>query len=219
METIKKMFLKKWMYSNLTVYPVALGIFHPLIAHGFTGDHDKILTTPQFMMHTLSMFVFVLLLTCTQNKALQLVSNRNILSGIWPIAFVAPWGFWFGYYTLYVPFDILFMMLSIGIINGVQMRPFVKNQKKWLWQSLLTYFLAAVAGISIGIGSYLLYLKDIQGIGRDMGTWLMISIPSGVVIALLSRLFLMQQIVVSEDGAEVAIQQQESHASFAKMPH
>jgi hypothetical protein len=198
MAPAKNIFLKKWVSGNLAVYPVALGIFHPLIAHGFTGDHDKLLTTPQFIMHTASVFIFIFFLTCTQNKALQLISERKILAGIWPFLFFTPWVFWLGYYTLYVPFDILFMLLSIGLINGIQLKPFVKDPRKWLWQSLLTCFLASVAGIVIGLGSYVLYLKNITGIARDIVTWLMISVPASLVIAFLSKWFLSTQIVAPE---------------------
>lgn len=58
MESIKDLFLKRWVTGTLAIYSGGLGLLHPLIAHGFTGDHDKLLTTPQFIMHSLSLFVF-----------------------------------------------------------------------------------------------------------------------------------------------------------------
>jgi NADH:ubiquinone oxidoreductase subunit K len=199
MTPAKKFLLKKWVSGNMTVYPIALGIFHPLIAHGFTGDHGKLLTIPQFIMHTLSILVFIFFLSRTQNKALQLTGKRKSLEGIWPFLFFIPLVFWLGYYTLYVPFDILFMFLAIGIINAIQLKPFVKFPKKWLWQCVLTYFLASVAGILTGLGLYLLYFKNMQGIGRDFATWLMISIPAALVIAFITKLFLNDQIIMPED--------------------
>ena len=198
MESAKDKFLKTWVSGNLAVYPIALGIVHPLIAHGFTGDHDKLLTTPQFIMHTLSVALFIVALSYVQNKALQQSGKGKNLAGIWPLLFFVPWVFWLGYYTLYVPFDILFMFLSIGVINAVQIRHMVKFPGKWIWQCILTYFLAAVAGIVIGLGAYLLYFKDLQGIARDLVTWLLISIPAAIVIALLSRAFLKAQIIIPE---------------------
>ena len=183
------------MTGNLLVYPVALGFFHPLIAHGFTGDHDKLLTTPQFIMHTISLFVFVFSLVITQNKTLQIVDKRKILAGAWPFLFFAPWVFWLGYYTLFVPFDILFMFLSIGIINTLQLKPLVKFPTRWIWQCMLVYFLAAVAGIVIGLSAYMSYYKNLHGIARDMATWLSISIPAGLVIAYCFRYFLRKQII------------------------
>jgi hypothetical protein len=199
MESGKNIFLKKWVTGNLAVYFGALGFFHPLIAHGFTGDHGKLLTTPQFIMHTLSLFVFVFLLVRTQNKTFQMAGKRKTLAGIWPFLLFTPWVFWLGYYTLFVPFDILFMFLSIGIINAIQLKPLVKFPTKWVWQCILGYFLAAVAGIVIGLGAYLLFYKNIQGIARDMATWLSISIPAALVVAFFFRYILKKQVIMPED--------------------
>jgi hypothetical protein len=194
MDTRKSMFLKKWVTGNLLVYPGLLGLLHPLIAHGFTGDHDKLLTTPQFIMHTISIFIFVFFLAVTRNKTFEIVGKKETLSDIWPFLFFTPWVFWLGYYTLFVPFDILFMFLSIGIINAIQIRPFVKAPAKWIWQCILGYLVAAVAGILIGLGAYLRYYKDFQGIGRDLATWTSISIPAAFVVSYYFRYILAKQI-------------------------
>jgi hypothetical protein len=199
MAPAKNSFLKKWVLGNIAVYPIALGVFHPLIAHGFTGDHDKGLTTAQFIMHTLSILVFIFILTRTQNKALQQIAERKNFDGIRPLLFFVPLAFWLGYYTLYIPFDILFMFLSIGIINAIQLKPFVKFPKKWIWECILIYLLASVAGILTGLGLYLLYFKDMHGISRDFATWLMISMPAALVIAFFTQLFLKDQIISRED--------------------
>ena len=194
MDTRKSMFLKKWVTGNLLIYPGLLGLFHPLIAHGFTGDHDKLLTTPQFIMHTISIFIFVFFLAVMRNKTFEMVGKKKTLSDTWPFLFFTPWVFWLGYYTLFVPFDILFMFLSIGVINAIQLRPFVKSPAKWVWQCILGYLLAAVAGILIGLGAYLRYYKDFQGISRDLATWTSISIPAASVVAFYFRFILGKQI-------------------------
>ena len=199
MKVSKNIFLKKWVTGNLAVYSGALGLFHPLIAHGFTGDHDKLLTTPQFIMHTLSLFVFVFFLVRTQNKTFQIIGKRETLAGIWPFLFITPWVFWLGYYTLFVPFDILFMFLSIGIINAIQLKPLVKFPRKWIRQCILVYFLAAVAGIVIGLSAYILYYKNLQGIARDIATWLSISIPAALIVAYCFRYILTIQVIMPED--------------------
>lgn len=188
------MFLKKWVTGNLVVYPGLLGLLHPLIAHGFTGDHDKLLTTPQFIMHTISIFIFVFFLAVTRNKTFEVVGKRKTLSDTWPFLFFTPWVFWLGYYTLFVPFDILFMFLSIGIINAIELRPFVKYPAKWVWQCILGYLLAAVAGILIGLSAYLRYYKNFHGISRDLATWTSISIPTAFVVAYYFRYILSRQI-------------------------
>ncbi len=216
MESTKNVFLKKWITSNLLVYSGALGLFHPLIAHGFTGDHDKLLTTPQFIMHTISLFVFVFSLVIMQNKTLQIVGKRKILAGVWPFLVFTPWVFWLGYYALFVPFDILFMFLSIGVINTLQLKPLVKFPTRWVWQCMLVYFLAAVAGIVIGLGAYMLYYKNLQGIARDMATWLSISIPASLVVAYSVGYILRKQINLSGDfEADTIVEQKASHSKVA----
>ena len=211
MKSGKSVFLKKWVAGNLAVYSGALGLLHPLIAHGVTGDHDRLLTTPQFIMHTLSLFVFVLFLVRTQNRTFQIVGKRQTMAGIWPFLFFTPWVFWLGYYTLFVPFDILFTFLSIGIINAVQLKPLVKFPTKWVWQCVLVYFLAAVAGIVIGLGAYILYYKNLQGIARDLTTWPSISIPAALVIAYFFRYIVTAQIIIPEDHVSDSIPEQKAN--------
>jgi NADH:ubiquinone oxidoreductase subunit K len=204
MNPTKSMFLKKWVAGNLVVYPGLLGLLHPLIAHGFTGDHDRLLTTPQFIMHTISIFIFVFFLAVSRNKAFEIIGKKKTLSDAWPFLFFTPWVFWLGYYTLFVPFDILFMFLSIGIINAIQLRPFVKSPAKWIWQCILGYLLAAVAGILIGLGAFLRYYKDFQGISKDVATWTSISIPAAFVVAYYFRYILSKQIQVEDSQDMIA---------------
>ena len=199
MESAKNIFLKNWVRGNLAVYCGALGLFHPLIAHGLTGDHDKLLTIPQFIMHTLSLFIFVFFLVRTQNKTFQITGNRKTLAGIWPFLFITPCAFWLGYYTLFVPFDILFMFLSIGIINAIQLKPLVKFPTRWVRQCIGGYLLAAVAGIVIGLSAYLRFYKDLHGIARDLATWLSISSPAALVVAFWFKKILKSQLIMPED--------------------
>jgi hypothetical protein len=213
MESAKNIFLKKWVTGNLAVYCGALGILHPLIAHGFTGDHDKLLTPWQFIMHTLSLFVFVFLLVRTQNKIFQIAGERKTLAGMWPFLFFTPWVFWLGYYTFYIPFDILFMFLSISIINAIQLKPLVKLPTKWVRQCILGYLLAAVAGIVIGLGAHLLFFKNLQGIARDFATWLSISIPASLVVAWQFKYILTTQIIMPEDREAEIISEQKDQLS------
>lgn len=213
MESVKKMFLKNWVTGNIAVYSGALGCLHPLIAHGLTGDHDRLLTTPQFIMHTLSVFVFVFLLVRMQQRTFQMAGKHKTSFGIWPFLFFMPWVFWLGYYTLFVPFDILFMFLSIGIINAIQLKPVVKFPKKWVWQCIIGYFLAAIAGIVIGLGAYLLYYKDLPGIAKDIATWLSISIPAALVVAYYFRYILASQLALPYDSVPDSISESKAHFS------
>ncbi|QEC70208.1 hypothetical protein FRZ67_11485 [Panacibacter ginsenosidivorans] len=205
------MFLKKWVTGNLVIYPGLLGFLHPLIAHGFTGDHDRLLTTPQFIMHTISILIFVFFLARMQNKTFEMAGKKKTLSNIWPFLFFTPWVFWLGYYTLFVPFDILFMFLSIGIINAIQLKPLVKSPTKWIWQCILGYLLAAIAGIIIGLSAYLRYYKNFQGVSRDLATWLSISIPAAFVVAYYFRYILRVQIRIEDH--ESIISEENTHFS------
>ncbi|SEO39237.1 hypothetical protein [Niastella yeongjuensis] len=213
MKSGKNIFLKKWVAGNLVVYTGALGLFHPLIAHGFTGDHDRLLTTPQFIMHTLSLVVFVFLLVITRNKTFQLVEERKTLAGIWPFLIITPGVFWLGYYTLFIPFDILFMFLSIGLINAIQLKPLVKFPTKWVRQCILVYLLAAITGIVIGLGAHLLWYKDLQGIAKDLATWLSISSPAGLVVAYWVRSIFKKQLIMPEDYEAEMIPEQKVQLS------
>lgn len=197
------MFLQKWVTATLIVYPALLGILHPLIAHGFTGDHDKLLTTPQFIMHSVSIFIFVIVMAVTRNNLFGVAGKKKGFADIWPFLVFTPAVFWLGYYTLYVPFDILFMFLSIGIINAIQLRKFVKSPTRWIWQCILGYLLAAVAGILIGLGAYLRYYKNFHGLSRDFATWISISTPAAIVVAYYFRFILSKQIVINNQQDKI----------------
>lgn len=194
-------FLKTWITNNSLVYPVALGILHPLISHGFLGDHDVQLTRAQFIMHTLAIILFAALLSVAQNRSLRLLNpSVKQWDGTAYMVVLVPLAFWTGYYALYIPFDILFMMLAIGGVNAFRLRPYMSQPKKWMWQSMLTYFLGALAGISIGFTAFFLGVMNLPGILHDMALWLAISIPAGLVTALFSKRFLKAQIAdVSRD--------------------
>lgn len=170
------------------------------MAHGFTGNHDRFLTTPQFTLHTISILIFLLAVAVMHNRIFVHAGKKNHLSEVWPVVFFAPWVFWLGYYTLFVPFNILFMFLAIGIITAVQMKPFVTSLAKWIFLCIAGYFLAATAGIVIGLGAYLKYYKDIQGVLKDLATWFCISVPAALTLAFYFRPVLKRQILQEEKG-------------------
>jgi hypothetical protein len=191
----KTTFLRSWLINNSIVYPLSLGILHPLISHGFLGDHGVQLTVAQFIMHTIVIVLFSVLLTVVQNKCLRLFNiHCKPLDGVVSMSLLIPLLFWTGYYTLYIPFDILFMMLTIGAINAFRLRPYMAQPRKWIWQSMLTYFIAAVAGIGVGFAAFFGGVKDLPGLSRDLVLWLTISTPAGIVAAFVSKVFLKRQI-------------------------
>jgi hypothetical protein len=190
----KTTFLRSWVINNSIVYPLSLGILHPIISHAFLGDHGVHLTLAQFIMHTIAIVLFSVLLTVAQNKCLRLFNiHCKQLDGVVYMSLLIPLFFWTGYYTLYIPFDILFMMLTIGAINAFRLRPYMTQPRKWIWQSMLTYLIAAVAGIGFGFAAFFGGVKDLPGLSRDMVLWLTISAPAGVVVAFVSKGFLKRQ--------------------------
>jgi hypothetical protein len=199
-------FLKAWVRNNSIVYPLSLGVLHPLISHGFLGDHGVQLTTPEFILHTLAIMLFAVLLAIVQNRSLRLLNFPvKQWDGIPLMIILIPTAFWTGYYTLYIPFDILFMMLTIGVINAFRLRSFMNKPKKWMWQSIVTSFLGALAGIAVGFTAFFLGVMNLPGVLHDMGLWLAISIPAGVVTALVSKRFLKDQI-----AKEIRLKENES---------
>lgn len=183
-------FHRAWVRNTLAAYALGLGLLHPVIAHGFTGPHGKELAGPQLVMHSVSLVVFGLFLCLAQNRALRLVeSERRPLQG-WPAFLLLPAAFWSGYYALYIPFDILFMLLFVGVIHAVQLRRFAREPRKWAWQVTLAMLAGATAGISGGVLMYYSVAKHQTGLGGDLLMWLAISIPAALVSAPLAGAFL-----------------------------
>lgn len=199
--TINTSFMKRWKINTIAAYAVGLGILHPLIAHGITGDHEQMLNTPEFIMHSISIFCFALLLTVNQNKTWQMLGHRRLFTGLLPMVVFIYSAFWLGYYTLYIPFDILFMFLAIGTLNGFGFKDYLNRPKRWIWQSLAAHFAGAVVGILVGLGGYLLFFKHLTGLVRDFTVWIGISVPAGITVALISGWFLRRQIPLSREIA------------------
>lgn len=194
MESLKSQLLKSWVRGQLLIYPVFLGIVHPLVAHGFTGDHGKLLSASQFIMHTISLFILMWSLSSMQRLVFVKAGLRRAPKDLWMLLVLPPAAFWLGYYTFYIPFDILFLFLTIGLINAARLKSVMRSPARWMWQCLLGYLLAAAVGIVVGIGAYLKYYKDFPGILRDMAIWLSISIPAALVLALYFRYVLGKQL-------------------------
>lgn len=190
----KNRFLNHWVRNNILACFIGLGLLHPIIAHGFTGDHGISLTIPQLIMHTVSLFVFAAMLTYAQNKALQIKLERKTWDSLLLFLLLIPVFFWTGYYTLYIPFDILFTFLTIGVINAVTLRRYMVAPGKWPWQIMLSMFCGAVAGIGAGIGCYFWFIKDMKGLAGDFTIWTLISVPAAVVFSLVSKYFLRKQV-------------------------
>jgi hypothetical protein len=186
-----------WVYANVVTNVICMGLLHAPIAHGLGGPHGKELTLLQIATHTLSLWVFLSVLLVAQNKAWK--GSVNLLK---PINFAAllgivPLMFWTGYYTLYIPFDILFMYLTLGLVNGWMLKSYAAKPAVWMVQMLLSGFGAALAGIAFGLTGYTLFIKNLHGMVMDITLWTTIVLPASLAYAFVSRGFIRRQFVAS----------------------
>ncbi len=200
MKTATKSNLTQWVFCNLIVNVLCMGILHTLIAHGLGGPHGKDLTPWQLVTHTASLWLFTGVLYYAQHRALPAREKRFTPAGPAAFVLVVTGLFWMGYYAFYIPFDILFLYLGIGGMNGWQWRHRAARPGRWVAQMLLTGLCAALAGIAAGFTAYDLFIKDLTGMTMDITLWLFISVPAGLVYGLLGRRFIRRQL-----GAEAGV--------------
>jgi hypothetical protein len=101
--------------------------------------------------------------------------------------------FWAGYYTFYIPFDILFMYVTIGVLNGWILRSHAAKPTLWMGQMLLTGLSAAVAGIAAGLSGHVLFIKNLHGMVMDMTLWTVITLFASLAYAFVGRYFIRGQ--------------------------
>jgi len=188
-------FLKAWKINHILANALGLGLLHTLIAHGIAGPHGVALTVPQFVWHTVSIICFALLLNGLQNNALQHKFDRHTFSDAGYFVVFVPLTFWLGYYTLYIPFDIIFMYLTIGILNALRLKQYFPDAKKWTWQIILALAAGAMVGVACGFAAYFGFIKNMTGLLADILLWCFISIPASFTYASVSQLFLRKQLL------------------------
>lgn len=186
--------LKTWVRNHIYANALGLAVLHPFLAHYFTGPHDKALTIPQLVMHNVSLVIFMLLLVVLQNRALQFRFSLGTFRGLGYFLLIVPAAFWLGYYTLYIPFDIIFMYTAIGIVNAGLIGPLLPNPRQWVWKCILSFLLAGVAGAACGIAAYFAGLKDAGGMVKDYGMWSLIGLTASITYASLTKRILQQQL-------------------------
>lgn len=190
-----------WLYANVLVNVICMGLLHAPIAHGLGGPHGKELTLFQIGTHTLSLWFFLSALLVAQNKAwgrpVTLLTPLNVVA----LLGLVPLMFWTGYYTLYIPFDIFFMYLTIGLLNGWMLKPWAARPALWMLQMLLSGFSAAVAGIAVGLAGYALFIKNLHGMVMDITLWTTITLPASVAYAFVTRAFIRRQFATAPNAA------------------
>jgi hypothetical protein len=180
----------RWVYANVMTNVICMGLLHAPIAHGLGGAHGKDLTPLQVATHTLSLWFFLGVLIVAQNKAWKRPVNLVTAPNLVALLGLVPLMFWTGYYTLYIPFDILFMYLSLGVVNGWMLKPYVKRPALWMGQMFLTGLSAAVAGIAAGFSCFAIYNKNLHGMPFDIALWTTVTLPAGFAYALVGRYFI-----------------------------
>lgn len=186
--------LKMWVRNHIYANVLGLAILHPFLAHYFTGPHDKALTAPQLVMHNVSVVTFMIILVVLQNRALQIRFSIRTFRGLGYFLLCVPAAFWLGYYTLYIPFDIIFMYTAIGAINAGLVGSLLPKPRQWAWKCILSFLLAGVVGAACGIAAYFGGLKDAGGMVKDYGMWSLISITAALTYTSLTRRMLRQQL-------------------------
>ncbi|MGG7661586.1 hypothetical protein [Dyadobacter sp. BHUBP1] len=186
--------LKIWVRNHIFANALGLAVLHPFLAHYFTGPHDKVLTGPQLVMHNVSLVTFIVLLVIGQNRALQIRFSIGTFKGLGYFLLLVPAAFWLGYYTLYIPFDIIFMYATIGMINAGLVGSLLPKPGRWVWQCILSFLLAGIVGAACGIAAYFAGLKDAGGFVKDYGMWSLISITAAITYGSLTRRALERQL-------------------------
>ena len=186
--------LKAWVRNHIWANVLGLAILHPFLAHYFTGPHEQALTIPQLVMHNVSLAAFMVTLVLLQNQALRSHFTLGIFKGLGYFLLLVPVAFWLGYYTLYIPFDIIFMYLAIGMINAFLIGPLLPRPRTWIWKCILSFLLAGIAGAACGIAAYFAGLKDAGGMVRDYGMWSLIGFTAALTYTSLTRRILQQQL-------------------------
>lgn len=193
MKTYQLLDQKKWIYYNVLSNAVCMGVLHAPIAHGLGGAHGKELTPFQVATHTLSLWFFLSVFLTAQSKVWK--RPINLMTPINFLVFLVfvPLMFWAGYYTFYIPFDILFMYVTIGVLNGWILRSHAAKPTLWMGQMLLTGLSAAVAGIAAGLSGHALFIKNLHGMVMDMTLWTVITLSASLAYAFVGRYFIRGQ--------------------------
>ena len=193
MKTDQRFDQTKWVQYNVLTNVVCMGILHAPIAHGLGGAHGKELTSFQMATHTLSLWVFLSVLLTMQGKAWKRPINLLTPANFLMFLLFVPVMFWAGYYTLYIPFDILFMYVTIGVLNGWMLKPHAAKPTLWMGQMLLTGLSAAIAGITAGLSGYVLFIKNLHGMIMDIALWTTITLHASLAYAYVGRYFIRRQ--------------------------
>lgn len=169
--------------------------FHSIISHLWTGDHEYTLTTPQFIMHNVSMTGCALLFLYFQNRATQQLFGFSIAQ-YWMFYLTIPLLlFWVGFYLKAVPLDVFLWFVSVGVFNGVFVKRYLKLRTNyWTFWSTLSGLIGFICGVMvlIPLDSYLTSLK---GLAAHVVMFTLLGIVAGIPMALFGGHMLRKTII------------------------
>ncbi len=120
-------------------------LFHGVVSHLFTGEHEFHLSVPQLIMHNVSLIGMAMIVLYFQDRATRQLWGLGLMK-YWLLYLVVPIGvFWLGYYCIGMPMDLVLAFLGFATLNGILM----KKQLRAKWWVLLS-ILSAITGLVVG---------------------------------------------------------------------
>lgn len=178
---------KRWSLANTLAFTIAYCIYS-LIAHGFTGGHGAELSSAQTVAHVVGLTFVGLIVGVFQYYQLKGVYELKIYSivGI-PILFNAL--FWFGYYLMGPPLDILLSFPVLGSSLWVLNEEMSSLNKKYRALSFSSFLVGTLVGLTLLVAMMGVFEQLDAGQGNILIhaiTWLIIAIPTGALGGYLS---------------------------------
>ena len=193
-----------WILANTLALLIGYSLYTP-IAHGFTGGHDRQMTTDQLIAHCIALAVVGLIVFFSQRIVLKHYLNISLLRVLFStVLFIA--FFWFGYYQTIIPdgpdYDILFAYFILGCSLWIGKIPWKGNQVRTIL-AILIFPLASIVGEVI----FLLFVigfnieLDMQnGLLHHTLFWLTVGVTTGLLGGWLSSRVLFNMLELKETG-------------------
>jgi hypothetical protein len=164
--------------------------FHSMISHLWTGDHEYILTRPQFIMHNVSLTGCALIYLNFLNKATRTLFGFSMTQYGNIYLTIPTLLFWIGFYLKAVPLDVFLWFASIGLLNGffIKKRLSLNNNAWIIWSTV-----SGVAGFIVAVLVLIpleKFLPSPNGLLAHVILFTLLGILAGIPMACLSGLLL-----------------------------
>lgn len=164
-------------------------LFHSVVSHLFTGEHDFQLSIPQLIMHNVSMIGMTVILLVCQNRANSILFGISIMKH-WIAYIIIPVAlFWAGYYGVGAPVDIVFLFITISVVNGILLTRYLQL-KRWTLYSILSSIIGIVIGTCIATPLEPVLLAGLTGLQKHIVVFTIEGSAVGIPMAIAGGLFL-----------------------------